>query len=113
MSITDSFLPEAKAIPDMPVWRKHGHITFNVIPYGDGARLSWINVHPAFEGKGFASSFMHLLCQWADENEVPLTLEAFSKTYKEKLRLVRFYKKFGFESRGGWEMRREFSRLHM
>ena len=59
-----------------------------------------MNVRSNVKGQGHATEMMHIICRWADENNMLLYLEA--RIFEvggipDNKRLAEWYKKFGFE----------------
>jgi len=63
----------------------------------DGSMVCVDRIDMEKHGSGFGSALMELICKWADQNRITLTLTpsvSFGATSTK--RLVDFYKRFGF-----------------
>jgi GNAT superfamily N-acetyltransferase len=61
--------------------------------------LSDLYLKPEFQGKGIGTKIMKEIIDFADKNQLPITLVPAPESIKDIKRLNRFYQKFGFSKR--------------
>lgn len=89
-------------------WGTWWPVSFEMMPWGKGIRLGWLEVQPEHARKGWARQFMSKLCQHADSRRISLFLEVRTKGDRRitGAALRAFYASLGFvqDRAGGGSM---------
>jgi len=87
---------------------KEAWLTVKLKPLWGGIHIEWMQVIPGGERQGAATKALKVITDLADKHKVPMTLNAkpVGEPKIPKAKLKALYKKAGFVSEGGDEMRR-------
>lgn len=72
-----------------------------IFDHGEWIELNIIQINPAFKNKGYGTRIMQDIVEYADINNIPITLTPTEDFGSAKNRLTQFYKQFGFIANRG------------